>query len=330
VIKRNGRMLVLGVVSAMLTAAGLGVLAGSLEPPGAPAPTMKTLDEVEPRIPIHAADLPLTISSPGSYYFVEDITTAGNGITVNSSDVTIDLMGHTLTGGTNNGISAPPGFENIVLKNGTVTGWQFSAVNFYNATHSQVINVVARDNGDIGIRVGPGGSVIDSEAIDNTSSGITAEAVSVVRGCRSKDNGAFGILARDSSLISECVVTGNGAAGITTGGPGVIVRGCTASGNQDGIRAFEKAVIVGNNCTSNTDDGIDLSSGSDNRVEGNHATGNGDNGIVVTTMDNLIIRNSAGNNGVGPADDFDIVAGNDAGPIGTAAASTSPWANIQY
>jgi len=38
---------------------------GSLTPPGAPAPTMKSLDQIEPRTPI--SSLPFTISSSGSY-----------------------------------------------------------------------------------------------------------------------------------------------------------------------------------------------------------------------------------------------------------------------
>src|SRR5690606_8297132 len=79
--------------------------AGSLNPPpGAPAPTMKTLSEVEPRTPIHAASLPLTITSPGSYYLAEnirvtaedDVTTAA--IIIESGNVTIDLNGFTLAG----------------------------------------------------------------------------------------------------------------------------------------------------------------------------------------------------------------------------------------
>ena len=49
-------------------------VAGDLEPNSPPGPTMKTLDEVEPRVPIRASDLPLTISQSGSYYLVEDVT----------------------------------------------------------------------------------------------------------------------------------------------------------------------------------------------------------------------------------------------------------------
>ena len=71
---------------------------GSLTPPGAPAPTMKTLQQVEPRTPISA--LPFTISNSGSYYLTANLTGAAgsDGITILASDVTLDLNGFTMTG----------------------------------------------------------------------------------------------------------------------------------------------------------------------------------------------------------------------------------------
>ena len=64
---------VTGMAVCLLAAAGAYwmVQAGSLEPPGAPAPTKTAVDETDPRIPIRGSDLPLTISSPGSYYLAE-------------------------------------------------------------------------------------------------------------------------------------------------------------------------------------------------------------------------------------------------------------------
>src|SRR5262245_27942704 len=82
-----------------LASLGLGswiAFAGSLEPPGPPAPT---LAEVEPRIAIHAGDLPMNIGSPGSYYLAENISTGGGGITIAADNVSIDLKGFTLQGG---------------------------------------------------------------------------------------------------------------------------------------------------------------------------------------------------------------------------------------
>src|SRR4051812_45809594 len=66
---------------------------GSLTPPGAPAPTMKSLDQIEARTPI--SSVPFTISVPGSYYLTTNLTAAlnQNGITVSADNVTLDLNG---------------------------------------------------------------------------------------------------------------------------------------------------------------------------------------------------------------------------------------------
>jgi hypothetical protein len=47
---------------------------GSLTPPGAPAPTMKALDQIEPRTPVFA--LPYAINSSGAYYLMANLTMA--------------------------------------------------------------------------------------------------------------------------------------------------------------------------------------------------------------------------------------------------------------
>src|SRR4051812_21725528 len=71
---------------------------GSLAPAGAPAPLMKTLDQLEPRTPI--SSVPYTITNAGSYYLTTNLTaTAGNnGIIVSADHVTIDLNGFMLSG----------------------------------------------------------------------------------------------------------------------------------------------------------------------------------------------------------------------------------------
>ena len=80
------------------------VSGGNLNPPAAPAPTMKTLDEVEPRIPVGTTTTPgdaeyeYIISASGSYYLTGNIAASKGGIKIASNDVTLDLSGYTLSG----------------------------------------------------------------------------------------------------------------------------------------------------------------------------------------------------------------------------------------
>src|SRR3954452_23800400 len=74
---------------------------GPVTPPGTPGPTMKTLDQVEARIPIDAthtpgdADANAVLRNPGSYYLTGNFdVTKGAGIRVTMPDVTLDLNGY--------------------------------------------------------------------------------------------------------------------------------------------------------------------------------------------------------------------------------------------
>src|SRR5713101_4560299 len=68
---------------------------GNLTPPGAPAPTMKSLDQIEPRTPI--SSLPVFIGQSGSYYLTGSFDlSSGDGIFISANNVTIDLNGFTI------------------------------------------------------------------------------------------------------------------------------------------------------------------------------------------------------------------------------------------
>ena len=78
--------------------AGAVLAQGPITPPGAPAPAMKTLDQIEPRTPI--SSLPFTISQSGSYYLTRNLqftAATGPAILINANYVTLDLMGFTLS-----------------------------------------------------------------------------------------------------------------------------------------------------------------------------------------------------------------------------------------
>ena len=92
------KLILLVLVSAFSLQPSALLAQGSLTPPGAPAPVMKTLDQINPRTPISTA--PFTITNSGSYYLTTNLSgIAGtNGITVFANDVTIDLNGFALWG----------------------------------------------------------------------------------------------------------------------------------------------------------------------------------------------------------------------------------------
>ena len=118
------KLVLLALVSAFSLQPSALLAQGSLTPPGAPAPTMKTLTQVEPRTAI--SSVPFTISAPGSYYLTTNLTvSSGNGITISSGNVTLDLNGFVLQGvsGSGSGILVSSTYTNITVRNGTITGW---------------------------------------------------------------------------------------------------------------------------------------------------------------------------------------------------------------
>jgi hypothetical protein len=112
---------------------------GSLTPPGAPAPTMKSLDQIEARKPISSA--PFTISTSGAYYLTANLTVAsGNAVTIAASGVSLDLNGFTISStamsATGTAIQINDNLRNIAISNGfiqsgvTVSGGVFSGSGF--------------------------------------------------------------------------------------------------------------------------------------------------------------------------------------------------------
>src|SRR5688572_12266017 len=126
---RLPRVLVTGFIATL----GLYGQGSLTPPPGTPAPTMKTLDQVEARTIVNAVNTPgdgantYIISAPGSYYLTGNIIGAPgkHGISVLASNVTLDLNGFALIsgGGATRGVNTTTPVSNFSVRNGNVRGW---------------------------------------------------------------------------------------------------------------------------------------------------------------------------------------------------------------
>ena len=288
--KQRGVGVILLVMAATIIMAPVLTLAGNLEPTAPPGPTMKTLDEVEPRTPIKASDLPMTINTPGSYYLAENITTATGGIDILANGVSLDLSGFTLAGGTGDGIYIEA--NNVSVTNGTVSGWDNSGVNGQEASNSIFTNLRLYNNGNDGLSAGHGSVIKDCMSRDNTNTGITGE------------NGV---------VVSNCIAYSNSNDGIRVAND-AIVRGCTALQNtNDGIQIRYRCLIENNTLNSNGT-GIHVFTSSippppngDNRIKSNLICNN-TTGLDIDAPANYIadniVQGNTNNNDVADGNNF--------------------------
>lgn len=224
---------------------------GGLTPPGAPAPTFKTLGQVEPRFPIFTYQTNLTV--PGSYYLTTNLFSGTNSndainIRTNISNITIDLNGFSIISTNPAGGQSPVGVRiseatNIVIRNGQFSGF------------------------DRAVRA------------EGLFYGVFVENV-CVRGCRRSGIEADGVAGDGTQTITirNCVVEGvNGTGeGASVSCDGIVVLNCTGvvencvvrdifavgTGSSSCINAFSPTNTFINNCfLSNADVGLKMSGG---------------------------------------------------------------------
>jgi hypothetical protein len=147
--------------------------------------------------------VPYEIKTPGFYYLGGNLTYSGstNAITVSADDVTLDLMGFSLTNsgavGYTYGIIMN-GRNNVEIRNGTVRGFNVGVAG--DGTKLRAINVRAPNNA-FGINIWGSNHLI--------------------KGCNASNNTTTGIYLQ-SGLISDCVASNN-VYGIKLKGPGNVL-----------------------------------------------------------------------------------------------------------
>lgn len=249
---------------------------GSLTPPGAPTPTMKTLDQVEARTPL--SSIPFVISSPGSYYLTTNLTgTSGqSGFTIAADNVTLDLNGFTLTGsGSQSGILVSGARRNLTVMNGTLQNWTQRGVFATNATGSTFARLrllnnpahgmwVGRNNvvkecvataNTVGIETGPGCVVTDCNIFQNNGCGLRVAVGSRVAQCNTVSNLFYGIITTGHAQVSQCVVQGNDVGGVSIDSGEV--SDCLVSRNLgNGVEVYIQGEVRQCTVIGNTNHGV--------------------------------------------------------------------------
>ncbi len=269
---------------------------GSLTPPGAPAPTMKTLDQIETRTPIST---PYTISTPGSYYLTTNVLVGiHDAIIIAANNVTLDLNGFTISSiespaSTGSGIKVGTSGSGAVMNVTILNGFISSGVTNNNGTFAgngfgygiynlglpsrnvHVSGVTITGCRFAGIYLGTANNTLVESCIVDTvgSYGIYAQTVvdSTAQNC-----GIYAIYATSSAnnCSGDGIINGSGIFA-------VIANNChgTGSGSGSGLIATNA-----NNCFGDAlGSGTGLSCRTANNCNGTSSSGNG---LAATTAIN--------------------------------------------
>ena len=217
-------VLMAGAIITMLATRAYG---GPLDPTGPPTSTDGVRGAGTP-----ISSLPFAITVPGYYYVTRPLTgLAGQaGITISTSNVTLDLGGFTLGGGSTPGDGISVGaLRNINIRNGAVRGWS-NGIAALACGNCRVDHVQASSNTVDGIDIGPGSEITDCNASLNGLYGIYVDHAAVRR-CTATENTIVGIDVKSNSVVDGNRLNGNPSYGIYGNGDNNTIRNNDATGN---------------------------------------------------------------------------------------------------
>ena len=323
--RRSAVILAMSVCAIIARGADAGDL---IPPPGPVAPTMKPLDEIEPRTPVNTlpagVDSVHLIDQPGSYYLTANITgqVGKNALKIVADNVTLDLNGFTLEGvaGSENGVLAS-GVKGLTIRNGSIVGFGIKGIEAATSRSAVFDTLIVRDCADKGIAAGFDSILRHCIATGNAGDGIFTNTGALIERCIANFNGGdgFDISVGCSVLdcvaygntgsgyfiilnvsVDRCVARNNGQHGLVSGAGTSVLNSHFRRNGDHGIRVTTGCDIVGNHCDENVGPGIRVSASC--RVRNNMCKSNGffagnSAGILVEGSNNHVHGNTAiGNN----------------------------------
>jgi len=245
---------------------------GSLTPPAAPAPTMKTLQQVEPRVDVMTltgdAQSEIVITNSGSYYLSANLdVNKGDGIRIDAPSVTLDLNGFEIRrvsgggGGVDNGVNIVGGNDRIKVINGSIIDFSYGIQSYYPQARACLFaKLTVSGCANYGVNGGESARVIDCIVHDNPGIGILMLTGSSISGCAVFGNqGAYGIYAGNGSTINDCTVSFHqgtpGSYGIYASN-GSSINGCTVNDSQVARAIYTGTASLIKDCTAYNNQGI--------------------------------------------------------------------------
>ena len=239
---------------------------GSLTPPGAPAPTMKSLAEIYAAIAsvqtavtsaapaiaraetrVDVLTLPGTdlahhrITQPGSYYLGGNLAMSKTvGIAIVADDVTLDLNGFRISGVSGTGVELAGGIRQTTIRNGAIDGL------YYGVSYASEIppektwcdQLQVAGSFTTAIKVGNSARITRCSATSPYGSGgVTAGDGLCAETCViTKCGGNYALLANNGALVKNCVVYSNQVNTTCISlNEGAVVQGCSLVGNGPGL-----------------------------------------------------------------------------------------------
>ncbi|MCB1154344.1 hypothetical protein KDL45_11895 [bacterium] len=184
--------------------------------------------------PITASDIPLTITSGGTYYFAEDIFNDQVGgfkilVTATGEKVTIDLNGHELDcGGVGNGFQAFNfNITHVTIKNGTIRDCAVATItgDEYAVNGAHIHDLLVINPSGVAFSLYGGGAKIEDCHVLGGDRGITqslGDGNIIKNNIFQTSNSDYVGIDVSASVVKDNVVRGY-ATPISCGGPCVVV-----------------------------------------------------------------------------------------------------------